>query len=461
MKEFVNIENFYFVGIGGIGMSALARYVILGGYSVAGYDRTESDITKDLVSEGCDISYTDDTDTIPETLTADSTATVVIYTPAIPAENNILSFFRNNGYRLIKRAELLGKISVESNNIAIAGTHGKTTITSLTAHLLKQSSLDCTAFLGGISRNYMTNMITGAGDITVMEADEFDRSFHNLAPRLALITSIDADHLDIYENYGEIVDSYNKFAKKILKGGSLVINDKIRDKIKNTEGVTFYTYGFEKSSDFRINNLKKEKGAYVFDLVTPEGIIKEVVSLSTGRASLENIIAGMALALLSGVTEHELKRALIHFKGVVRRLDIRINTPEIVYIDDYAHHPRELNFVTESVRDHYGDRKITAVFQPHLYTRTRDHAAGFAESLDGFDRVILLPVYPAREEPIEGVNSGMILSKMKLDDKVVVEKEKLLEYLENLNIEILLTIGAGDIDRVVKPIEIMLKRRSG
>ncbi len=459
MKEFVNIENFYFVGIGGIGMSSLARYVILGGYNVAGYDRKESDITKDLVMEGCNISYADDTDTIPESVVADSTATVVIYTPAIPAENNILSFFRDRGYILIKRAELLGKISGESNNIAIAGTHGKTTVTTLTAHLLKQSSLDCTAFLGGISRNYMTNMLTGTGDITVMEADEFDRSFHNLTPRLALITSIDADHLDVYGNYGEVVNSYNRFAEKILKGGSLVLNDKIRDKIRTIEGVTYYTYGFEKSSDFRINNLKKKEEAYVFDLVTPEGIIKDVISLSPGRANLENIIAGMALALLSGATEDELKKALVHYKGVVRRFDIRINTSEIVYIDDYAHHPRELDFITESVRDHYGNRKITAVFQPHLFTRTRDHAAGFAESLDRFDRVILLPVYPAREEPVEGVNSGMILDKMKLDDKVVVEKEKLLHHLEKLNIEILLTMGAGDIDSLVKPIEIMLKQR--
>ncbi len=459
MREFKNIENFYFVGIGGIGMSALARYILLGGYRVAGYDRTESEITGELVSEGCEISYTDEISTIPGLMADSSSKTVVIYTPAVPVENSILSFFRSKGYRLLKRAELLGIISGESRCIAVAGTHGKTTVTTLTAHLLKQSSLDCTAFLGGISRNYMTNMLAGKGDITVMEADEFDRSFHNLSPTLALITSIDADHLDVYGNYNKVVDSYNIFGEKILKGGTLVVNEKVEDKVKNIEGVTIYSYGFEETSDFRLSNLKREAEYFVFDMVTPEGVIKDVVSLSPGKANLENVIAGVALALLAGVTEEEIIKALIHFKGVVRRLDVRINRPEIVFVDDYAHHPRELKFLAESIRDHYDNRKLTAVFQPHLYSRTRDHAAGFAESLDLFDSVILLPIYPAREKPVEGVSSVMIFDKMRLDDKVIIEKENLLEHLEKLNIEILLTIGAGDIDSLVKPIEEMLKRR--
>lgn len=458
MNLFASIENVYFAGIGGIGMSALARYFLAGGFNVAGYDRTRSDLTDRLASEGCIITYNDRADEIPAGFT-DSNKTVVIFTPAIPAGNIILNSFRSSGHRIYKRSAVLGMISEHSRTIAVAGTHGKTTVTTITAHLLKQSSIDCTAFLGGISKNYDSNLLLGEGEFTVMEADEYDRSFHTIKPELALITSMDPDHLEVYGTHENMIEAYNRFASGIKPGGKLVVNGRIRDKVKELEGVTIYTYGAAMDDDFRIDSSVVDEGVSRFSIVTPFGKVENLVWTVPGSLNILNATAAIALAMLSGVTGDEIRKSILLFKGVVRRFDVRLNTDKIIYIDDYAHHPEELNFLIDSVTRFWGGRKITAVFQPHLFTRTRDHAGSFAESLDRLDRVFLLPVYPAREEPIEGVTSRLIFEKMKIADKKLVTKDELLEQLKYTDTDIFMTIGAGDIDRLVEPVREILSRR--
>jgi UDP-N-acetylmuramate--alanine ligase len=457
------IKGIYFLGIGGIGMSALARYFLSEGFIVFGYDRTESNITLALSSEGCKISYDDDPVNLPDLFLEKISVqnTLIIYTPAIPAENKIITFFRNNGHRLYKRSEILGEISEKTETIAVAGTHGKTTVSTMITHILKQSKIDCSAFLGGISKNYNSNLILGKGRYTVMEADEFDRSFHSLKPWLAVVTSVDADHLDIYGDHKTMIAAYNEFCSKIIRGGTLIINRKITDHINVPGDVTLFTYGFQSDADYRVSNIRQMGDRYEFDLKTPDKTLHNIHFKFPGKINIENATVSAAVALIAGVSEMDLRHGLATFLGVRRRFDIRINLQGLVYIDDYAHHPEEIKACITSVKEFFGARKITGIFQPHLFSRTRDHAEGFAEILDQLDEVILLPVYPAREKPIEGVSSKMIFDKMKLLKKNLFNKEDIPGKLDIDNLDVLLTIGAGDIDRLVEPIEkeLLLKRK--
>src|SRR5664280_307269 len=459
MIDFSTIEGLYFVGIGGIGMSALALYFRKGGYDIAGYDRTSGLITDNLASNGCAISFIDDIGSIPDLYRSSETIdkVLVVYTPAIPDENKILSYFRGSGYGIYKRSEILGAISRETDTIAIAGTHGKTTISTMTAHLLKQSHIDCSAFLGGISKNYNSNLILGESRYTVMEADEYDRSFHRLSPMMAVVSAMDPDHLEIYGDHETMIAAYNIFCGKIRQGGTLIYNCRLKGKIILPEGVTCLTYGKDPGSDYRYLNVENRGDYYSFDLETPAGIFNDLHFPFPGIINIENLTAAIAVALKCGVNESEIRKSIILFQGVRRRFDIRLNIPGLAYVDDYAHHPEEIRAFITSVREYFSGRKITAIFQPHLFTRTRDHANGFAAILDTLDEVILLPVYPARENPIEGVSSGMIFERMKLTNKFMMEMNEIPGKLNVNDLDVLATIGAGDIDRLVEPIEKRLK----
>jgi UDP-N-acetylmuramate--alanine ligase len=460
MIDFKNIEGIYFVGIGGIGMSALALYFARGGYTISGYDRSESRITGTLNENGCSTTFEDQLNNVPALFTnlSERNKVLVVYTPAIPAENKILSFFRTNNYKIYKRSEILGAISLNTDTLAVAGTHGKTTVSTMIAHLLKQSAVDCSAFLGGVSKNYDSNLLLGESRYTVMEADEFDRSFHRLSPLMAVVTSLDADHLDIYGDREAMVKAYNEFCGKIRQGGKLVVNGKIRSEIIVPEGVECFTYGSDDHSDYRSVNIKHEKDYYSFDIHTPSTTIENLHFAFPGLINIENFTAAIAIALMCGVTEKEIRKAVLLFQGVRRRFDIRINIPGLAFVDDYAHHPEEIRACINSMKEFFRGRKITGIFQPHLFSRTQDHAEGFAEILDVLDEVILLPIYPAREKPIEGVTSELIFNKMKSGNKRLLKKEEIPAQLDTAKIDVLLTIGAGDIDALVAPIEEKLKR---
>lgn len=463
MIDFSKTDGVFFVGIGGIGMSALALYFRKGGFAVAGYDRSAGAITDSLAAEGCDIIFADSISALPGMFSDTSLADriVVVYTPAIPAASPLLSFFRSNGYRLYKRSEILGAISENTDTLAIAGTHGKTTVSTMTAHLLKQSSIDCSAFLGGISKNYESNLILGSGPYTVMEADEFDRSFHRLSPLMAVITALDADHLDIYGTRENMVVAYNEFCAKIRAGGSLVVNSRILDEIIVPEGVKCYTYGLDEGCDFRAFNIEHTGDHYRFDMMTPSETIEGLLFSFPGLINIENFTAAIAIATLCGVTHDEIRKAVLLFRGVRRRFDIRVNIPGLVYVDDYAHHPDEIKACINSLREFFAGRRITGIFQPHLFSRTADHAAGFAEILDKLDDVIILPIYPARELPMEGVTSALIYDKMKSPRKRLLEKSDIPGALDIKNLDVLVTIGAGDIDTLASPIEKRLIEERG
>jgi UDP-N-acetylmuramate--alanine ligase len=463
MIDFKNKEGIYFVGIGGIGMSALAQYFVQGGYTVGGYDRTETMLTRSLTEAGCSIIYEDETSLLPDLFRdhLQSDKIIVIYTPAIPAENKILSFFRAHNYNVFKRSEILGEISRRTDTLAIAGTHGKTTVSTMTAHLLKQSHVDCSAFLGGISKNYNSNLITGSGRFTVMEADEYDRSFHRLEPLMAVIIALDADHLEIYGNRDNMISAYNEFVARIKEGGTIVVNSKILSRIIVPDGIKCFSYSIDDIADYQAYDIRRVGESWIFNLRAPDLEIQEIHFPFPGRINIENLTAAIAIALNCGVSGDEIKKAAILFKGVKRRFDIRINLPGLTFIDDYAHHPEEIRACIKSVREYFSGRKITGIFQPHLFTRTRDHAAGFAEILDELDEPILLPVYPAREKPIEGVTSELIYQKMKSPGKLMLEKEDIPAKLNVKNIDVLLTIGAGDIDTLVQPIEDKLMKERG
>jgi len=460
MNNFKNIEGIYFVGIGGIGMSALALYFRKGGFTIAGYDRSKNCITDNLSDEGCDIVFRDDVSTLPALFQdpARKTRVLVIYTPAIPGDSVIMGYFRKNGYNIHKRAEILGLISNGTDTIAVAGTHGKTTISTMIAHLLKQSHVDCSAFLGGISRNYNTNMLLGEGRYTVMEADEYDRSFHTLSPLMAVISAVDADHLDIYGDHKSMIEAYNVFCGKIRPGGMLIVNSRIKNILRCPSGLTCYTYGNDPDADYRNFDVEHTGDLYRFNLKTPEGILKDLHFAYPGKINLDNLTVAIAIALKCGVTESEIRKAIIIFQGVRRRFDIRVNLPGLTYIDDYAHHPEEIRACIMSVKEYFGGRKITGIFQPHLFSRTLDHAGSFASVLDELDEVILLPVYPAREKPIEGVTSELIFNKMKLANKRLLKMTDIPAELDVKKLDVLITIGAGDIDKLVEPIEKKLKR---
>jgi len=459
MIDFKNIEGLYFVGIGGIGMSALALYFAKGGFTVAGYDRSESRISLSLVENGCEITYIDEISVLPELFNDKSAKNkvIVVYTPAISIENKILTFFRSNGYLIYKRSEILGEISLNTDTLAVAGTHGKTTVSTMIAHLLKQSHIDCSAFLGGISKNYDSNLLLGDSRFTVMEADEFDRSFHRLKPLIAVVTSLDADHLDIYGDQVTMIKAYNEFCAKIRHGGDLIVNSKIRKDIIVPEGVTCFTYGLDNDADYRSYGIKHCKEFYCFNFKSPSLTIEDLHFAFPGIINIENFTAAIAVALMCGVTEQEIRKAVLLFQGVRRRFDIRINVPGLAFVDDYAHHPEEIRACITCVKEYFSGRKITGIFQPHLFSRTLDHADGFAKILDELDEVILLPIYPAREKPIEGVTSELIFNKMKSVKKRLLAKSDLPGELDSKNIDVLLTIGAGDIDTLVIPIEEKLR----
>jgi UDP-N-acetylmuramate--alanine ligase len=457
MTDLNNIEGVYFAGIGGIGMSALALYFRHGGHYVAGYDRTSTAITDTLQQEGCHIIFEDDPELLPEGFRAPG-SNIVIYTPAIPHDHRILAYFRKNGFPLYKRSEILGEISRHTDTLAVAGTHGKTTVSTMIAHLLKQSHVDCSAFLGGISKNYNTNLLLGDGRFTVIEADEYDRSFHRLQPVIAVVTSLDADHLDIYGDRENMIKAYNEFCGKVRKGGKLIVNSRIRDRIVVPEDVECLTYAMDTEADYRSFGINHYGDHYRFSIKTPDAEIRELHFPFPGLINIENMTAAIAVALSCGVTAEEIRKAVFLFQGVRRRFDIRINRPGLTYIDDYAHHPEEIRACIMSVREYFRGRRITGIFQPHLFSRTRDHADGFAATLDQLDEIILLPVYPAREKPIEGVGSEMILERMKSPHKKLLAKNDIPGRLDIMKIDVLVTIGAGDIDTLVIPIEEKLNR---
>ncbi|MCH7658046.1 MAG: UDP-N-acetylmuramate--L-alanine ligase [Bacteroidetes bacterium] len=454
-------QRVYFIGIGGIGMSALARYFKAGGFDVAGYDRVESELTSQLLAEGNIIHFTDAVDIIPEIYRdIDKREEVlVVYTPAVPEIHQELAFFREKGFRVVKRSEVLGWITQEAKSIAVAGTHGKTTVSTMIAHLLKQSELDCSAFLGGISRNYNTNFLSGKSDLVVLEADEYDRSFLQLYPWMAVVTAMDADHLDVYGKKEEMEKSFVKFIGQIKPGGILLIKKGLQLESENLHDVSVYTYGVFENADFYSYDVTIKEGLYVFNVHTPVGIIKEIHFGCPGRMNVENAVAAVATLTLLGVKQETIKKALLHFTGVKRRFEIVVKTDKLVYIDDYAHHPEELKACIASVREMFPGKSITGVFQPHLYSRTQEFANEFAGSLDKLDELILLDIYPAREKPVPGVTSEMILREMKMKNKQMAKKENLTDLLENKELEVLLTLGAGDIDEYVEPLKEMLEKR--
>lgn len=453
-----NIQSVYFLGIGGIGMSNLARYFMAKGKGVAGYDRSETNLTKDLVAEGAMVHYFDDVSLIPAGF-KDKENTLVVYTPALPDDSAELSFFRQDGFDIHKRAEVLGLITKNTKALCCAGTHGKTTTSSMLAHILKQSHLDCNAFMGGILKNYNSNlMLSEKSEYTVVEADEYDRSFHWLHPYMALITSVDPDHLDIYGTEDAYLEGFEKFTSLIQPGGALVMKHNIKLSPKLGKDVRLYTYSEDKG-DFFATNIRIGGGEILFDFVTPKEIIKNIQLGVPIKINIENSVGAMALAWLNGVAADELRRGISTFQGAKRRFDFILKTDKIVMIDDYAHHPQELAASISSVKALYPDKKVTGIFQPHLYTRTRDFAPEFARSLSLLDELILLDIYPAREKPIEGVTSQIIFDEVTCP-KTLCRKEDLLAILRKKDdIEVLLTIGAGDIDQLLMPIKELLERK--
>lgn len=450
------MENVYFIGIGGIGMSAIARYYKHAGFNVSGYDKTPSKLTKALEDEGITIHYTDDISFIPTNVEQ----TLVIYTPAIPNDMGEFVYVQQKGYRLIKRSKALGEIALRQQCcLAVAGTHGKTTTSTILAHIYTHSGKGCSAFLGGISKNYHTNLILSKTPILVAEADEFDRSFLQLFPNIATITSTDADHLDIYSNLETIREAFAQFASQIKEHGTLILKKGAEIDLSKVKAKVF-TYSFKEQADFYPSNIElKEGGYFEFDLNYPLGVIEKCTLGIPGWINIENAIAAAAMSLTGGIEPQKIKEALAVFSGVERRFDIHINTPKIAYIDDYAHHPKEISSAISSIRNIFPNRKLCGIFQPHLYTRTRDFAEDFAKSLSSLDELILLDIYPARELPIEGITSKIIFDKVTAPQKIQINKEEVLDYLKNKEQDILITFGAGDIDRLITPITQMLTKK--
>lgn len=445
-----NINSVYFIGVGGIGMSAIARYFNAIGKKVGGYDKTASPLTATLIDEGVFVHYQDDVHAIPEAFLDKDC--LIVYTPAIPKDSVILNHYLSEGFEVLKRSQVLGIITANSFAVAVAGTHGKTTTSSMIAHLLASTGVGCNAFLGGIASNYNSNLILNAeSNNSVVEADEFDRSFLTLSPNIAIVTSTDADHLDIYGGHDELIKSFQDFVGKLRATGTLVMKHGLA--LKHDQVIT---YGFEESADVSVTAIKVENGNYVFDVKTPLRNYKAIQVGLPGRHNIENALATVAVAELMGVGENGIIEALKSFKGVKRRFERIITSEKVTYIDDYAHHPKELEMCISSVKELYPNKKVTGIFQPHLYTRTRDFASDFAVSLDLLDETILMDIYPARELPIEGITSELLLQKMTSKVKEVVQAKDVVENLKHREIEVLLTLGAGDIDRLVEPIKLAL-----
>lgn len=448
-------DNIYFIGIGGIGMSALARYYKFKGFSVSGYDRTSSELTAALEKEGIAVHYTDDIAFIPKNVEK----TLVVYTPAIPPTLGELQYVQAQGYRVIKRSRMLGEITEGQKCLAVSGTHGKTTTSSMVAHIITESGAGCSAFLGGISKNYGTNMLMSHSPAVVVEADEFDRSFHQLHPSIAVITAMDADHLDIYGDLEHVEEAFRIFASQV--SDVLIVKYGLPVSEKDTKARIF-TYSFkDAAADFHPENIRLDSlGHHSYDLVHPQGVIKDIRVGALGWVNIENSVAAAAICLNHGISEEAIRHATGTFQGVKRRMDVHVNAPGLTYIDDYAHHPEELATAVSSIRGIFPGRKITAVFQPHLYTRTRDFAAEFAAALSAVDKLILLDIYPAREEPVPGVSSEMILDRVTAPEKLLLHKEELLDYLSRESVDVLVTFGAGDIDRFTENISSLLKTKA-
>lgn len=447
-------KNVYFIGIGGIGMSALARYYRFKGYNVSGYDRTESDLTRKLVEEGIGVHYTDSPEMIPEP----AEDTLVVYTPAIPESLGELVAARAKGYRIIKRSKMLGEITEGQKCLAVSGTHGKTTTSTFIAHILTESGEGCSAFLGGISKNYNTNMLISHNPTVVAEADEFDRSFLQLHPSIAVVTAMDADHLDIYGTLENVQAAFRQFCSQV--SGTVVKKYGLEIGPEHTSA-KIMTYSFDNpAADYYARDIRLgADGHFTFDLVYPDGCIKDMTVGAIGWVNIENCVAAAAVCLLNGTAPEDILRAAASFQGVVRRLDVHVNRPGLTYVDDYAHHPAELATAISSIKEVFPGRKLTGIFQPHLYTRTRDLAAEFAQSLSLLDELILLDIYPAREEPIPGVTSEIIFKDVTAPRKVMIAKEQLMEYLKDKPFDVLATFGAGNIDRFIQPIAEMLEKR--
>lgn len=446
----MDYRHIYFIGIGGIGMSAIARYYKFKGFEVSGYDKTPSELTKALESEGIAVHYEDNTDFIPK----DPETTLVVYTPAIPKDMGEFVYVMEHGYRVIKRSKTLGEIAEGQRCMAVAGTHGKTTTSTLLAHIFTSSGEGCSAFLGGISKNYGTNLLTSHAPVIVAEADEFDRSFLQLHPEIAVITSMDADHLDIYSDIRHIHQAFKEFASQV--SGTSIIKKGLPISSADTSA-KILTYSYDQEADFYASDIRKDEcGMFTFDLNWPGGVIRDCRCGIPGWVNVENSIAASAIALTYGLAPEKVREALLSFSGVKRRFDLHVNRPGKAYIDDYAHHPKEIAAAISSIRNIFGERKLTAVFQPHLYTRTRDFADEFAEALSHVDRLILLDIYPAREEPIPGVTSEIIFDKVTAQEKILIRREELMDTLRDKDIDVLVTFGAGNIDRFIAPITELL-----
>ena len=459
--ELNKYHNIYFLGIGGIGMSAIARWFKHKGLRVSGYDKTATPLTYSLLEEGIEIHFEDSIETIPGYL--DKVNTLVVYTPAIPRNHVQHAYLKEQGYTILKRSEVLGLLTKNYKTIAVAGTHGKTTTSSLIAHILKSANINMVAFLGGIATNYESNLIMNGEvneqTVVVVEADEFDRSFLRLFPTIAVVTSADADHLDIYGDHASMILSFKDFINQISKGGELIIHNSIKELTQGNSEIGIETYG-QNQGDYNAANIVTKGGFFEFDLI---GFEKPIVKINLGVPgfhNMENAIAALLVSLKLGIPELRIKEALASFKGVKRRFEFIINHPNIVYIDDYAHHPTEIEAFLISLKSMYATKKITVIFQPHLFTRTRDFADGFSSSLSLADEVFLMDIYPAREEPIQGVSSDMLMEKITSPIKVRCNKQDLLSKLETSSFEVVATIGAGDIDTFVKPLKELLLKKS-
>jgi len=444
--ELSKINRVYFVGIGGIGMSAVARYFAKRGQVVCGYDKTRTKLTETLEQEGILISYLDEASALPCAFLDNHDDTLVVYTPAIPKDSKILNHFRSKGFSLKKRSEVLGIISKGMFCIAVAGTHGKTTTSSIIAHILKDTGYDCTAFLGGITSNYNSNVLFGENNVVVVEADEYDRSFLTLHPDIAVITSMDADHLDIYGDKSQLEESFQLFAGQLKAGGYLYAHEglPIADSM---------SYAASAAADAKAKNLRVEGSKFVFDYADKDNIIRDIELTLPGKHNVENTTVAIAIALQLGIDADKIKQAVANFKGVKRRFEYIVNNDNQIYIDDYAHHPEELKACFDAVRQLYPTKKLTVVFQPHLFTRTRDFADEFAKVLSTADELLLLDIYPARELPLDGINSQYLLDKVTLANKALCGKEFVIQHIKDTKPELILTVGAGDIDTLIEPIK--------
>lgn len=454
MVQLADIKKVYFIGIGGIGMSAIARYFKFHGREVSGYDKTETVLTKQLVAEGIPVHYDDNLELAPKD------ADLVVYTPAIPKDHSELNFYRNNNIPLLKRSEVLGVITEGSFNICVAGTHGKTTISTMIAHLLRHTGYGCNAFLGGVAVNYNSNYWSDTRNVCVVEADEYDRSFLRLSPDMAVISAMDPDHLDIYGTPEAMEDAYIEFSKRVKLGGWMISKHGLSRgaALESTHQLTYSLN--DTGADIHAENIRMENGSYHFNVVTRLWKLDDITLNMGGLHNIENVIAAIMIAHHLGIADDKIKAAVADFRGVKRRFEYMIKTPSLVFVDDYAHHPEELRALISGARKLFPGKKCTVIFQPHLFTRTRDFAKEFAASLDLADEVVLLPIYPARELPIEGVTSNLILDQMRIENKQILDKAQVLEFIKQQHNEnwLLITAGAGDIDTLLQPIKTSIEK---